>query len=142
VSQADQCVAKKADGSRCQIQSGLSERGLCLWHDEHRKVEAARARRRGGVTAGRRKRENRIRTVEAGQAPPPPESLEDAVEWASWATHAVATGLIDSRTAHEVGYLLNALRGALEKAHIAEEVRELREQLEVLRPGRRQGAGT
>ena len=36
---------------------------------------------------------------------------------------SVATGVIDARTAHEIGYLVNAFKASLEKADLLDELR-------------------
>ena len=56
-------------------------------------------------------------------APVPPKTLHDAVAWSSWAMRSVATGVIDARTAHEIGYLVNAFKASLEKADLLDELR-------------------
>ena len=56
-------------------------------------------------------------------APVPPKTLQDAVAWSSWAMRSVATGVIDARTAHEIGYLVNAFKASLEKADLLDELR-------------------
>lgn len=123
---------KPANGERCGVQGGsvqATDAGLlCLWHDPNRKEEADRARKKGG-----KRNRIRVRTVDPGETPPAPKTLEDVVRWASWATYAVATGEIDSRTAHEIGYLCNALERSLEKVNTAREVAEIQKQLTELR---------
>ncbi len=126
------CRAITEGGTRCKIQNSLSEDGLCLWHDPERAEEAARARRRGGRNGGR---VPKIRTAGMDEVPDPPQSVEDVVAWTSWATWAVATGKIDSRTAHEIGYLARALHAGLEKVDLSEEVEELRAMIERLQAG-------
>ena len=66
-------------------------------------------------------------------APVPPKTLQDAVAWSSWAMRSVATGVIDARTAHEIGYLVNAFKASLEKADLLDELRELRGQVDTLK---------
>lgn len=132
MSDHERCRAITEGGTRCKIQNSLSEDGLCLWHDPERAEEAARARRRGGRNGGRRPK---IRTAGADEVPDPPQTIEDVVAWTSWATWAVATGAIDSRTAHEIGYLARALQAGLEKTDLSEEVDELREMVEQLMAG-------
>lgn len=94
-------------------------------------VRASRAK--GAKRKAEKARDDGMRTVMPDDAPPPPESLDDAVLWASWAIAAVATGRIDGRTAHEVGYLLRAYMKGLDKAELGERVEELESKLAELR---------
>jgi hypothetical protein len=125
VSDPERCTAITDGGRRCRIKSGLSDAGLCLWHDPARADQAQRAR-----TGGRKPK---IRTADLDEVPAQPQSVEDVVEWCSWATLAVATGRIDSRTAHEIGYLARALESGLEKLDLAADISELRDQLAELK---------
>lgn len=67
--------------------------------------------------------------------PRAPETLQDAVEWSSWAIRSVATGEIDPRVGHEIGYLVNAFKAAVEKRDLLRELEELRAQLDEARKG-------
>ena len=97
-----ECTALKADGTRCRQGSSLNNDGLCLFHDPARKREAQAARKRGAKASAKAKMAQRIKTVDACEAPPKPETIADCVAYASWALGAVTTGAIDSRTAHEI----------------------------------------
>jgi hypothetical protein len=79
----------------------------CIWHDPYRQEEARAARRRGAESTNARSRRV-VKTADPLAVPGPPKTIEDAIEWASWAVWAVATGGIDARTAHECGYVLRA----------------------------------
>jgi hypothetical protein len=48
------------------------------------------------------------------------------VKFASWLTHAVCSGKIDARTAHEAGYALNVFKAAVEKRDYQREIASLR----------------
>ena len=43
--------------------------------------------------------------------------------------HAAASGIIDARLAHEIGVLVTAFRGALEKRDMLKEIAKLRADL-------------
>ena len=94
-------------GQLCRTEIGLSaSNGLCLFHDPDRADELLQIRRDGqrASVAAR----SRIRTANPHEAPAAPKTVEDAVEFASWAAWAVATGKIDARTAREAAYCLRA----------------------------------
>ena len=97
---------RKDDGGPCRqaVPAGAT---ACFWHDP-KKQEAARAARRRGADTTNGKRPPKFRTVTPEAAPPPPQTIEDATMWASWAVWAVATGTIDGKTGHEIGYVLRA----------------------------------
>jgi hypothetical protein len=77
--------------------------------------------------------------VTEAEAPAAPKTIEDAIEWASWATWAVSVGKLDARTGHEVGFLLRAfLDGRKHADKTDDRVKALRQQLEQLRA---QGGG-
>ena len=130
------CEGTKPDGERCRITVADGTR-LCIWHDRSQagRRRAATVRKRGGKESARKKLEGRIKTVSASEAPPAPETIQDCARWASWATHAVAVGLIDARTADAVGKLLNALQRALRDSKVESDVAELRAQVAELRRG-------
>ena len=91
------CEHVKADGEQCgsDVGPGFSR---CIWHDPVRQEEARAARRRGAAATNAKKRP-KYRTASKGSVPRRPETIEDAIEWASWAVWAVATGEVDARTA-------------------------------------------
>jgi hypothetical protein len=121
------CKATTLAGDQCRQSTSLNEQGLCIWHDASRKAEADAARARGGEGNSRRKPD--IRTVAAEDAPPTPETMDDAVAYAAWAVNAVATGAIDARTAREVNYGLTTFRMGLEKRDLLRQITELRAKL-------------
>lgn len=125
------CGYEKDDGETCRVDFALCKcHGQCFHHAPCRQEERREARKRGGRNAHAK---DGARTVPSDEAPPPPETLEDAVVWASWATYAVATGRIDARTGHEIGYLLRALQDGLKAVDVSERVEELREQVAELK---------
>ena len=132
---AVQCTATTQKGEQCRQHSTVDASGLCLIHadDPTRKRQLAAARSRGGKTAAKRRIDGKIRTVDASEAPPAPQTIEDCATWASWAVHAVAVGSIDARTGDTVGKLLNALQRALKDGRLVEDVTTLRAQIAELR---------
>jgi len=69
--------------------------------------------------------------------PKAPKSLDDAVAFASWLTHAVCVGTLDARTAHESAYALNCFKESVAKRDLQREIAALRDQLEALKKGPR-----
>lgn len=129
--QRPRCPTVKADGEQCGQKMNLQPDGLCLWHSPLAAETAQEARIRGGERCGeaRRAKRGEVKTVTPADAPPIPETLEDAVTYAAWAVHAVATGQIDARTAREVNYGLTTFRMGLEKRDLLRQIRELRAKL-------------
>jgi len=121
------CRGVIKDGTRCRTTFGLSEDGLCFSHDPLRAVELAAAQRARSDASGKRKRELR-ESLPPGM-PKAPKTLDDAVKWSSWALHAVASGIISDRTAHECAVLVTAFRGALDKRDLLREIGKLRADL-------------
>lgn len=132
------CGHVKDDGDRCGVRIALNPRnGLCVWHDPERRGRASEMRAKGGRNTGRARRQSParpVRVVDVTETPgPPPETLEDALLWASWAVHAVATGKMDAKTGHEVGFLLRAfLDGRRHLDKVDERIRKLQETLRKL----------
>lgn len=123
---ATQCRQVKGDGERCRVKVDLSTDGLCLWHDPERATLAKEVQVRGGYNSRNR---NRAVTVKPTDAPSAPKSLEDCVAYASWLTHAVVVGDIDSRTCKEAIAAVREVRMALEKRDLERMVEELKAQL-------------
>jgi len=84
-------------------------------------------RRAGGRAKAEASRRGKVALPEG--VPRAPRTLQDAVEWSSWAIRAVATGEIDPRVGHEIGYLVNAFKAAVEKRDLLHEIEGLRVQL-------------
>lgn len=141
MSDKERCEHPKEDGEGpCPNPIGLCRNcGHCRTHCDYApecdydEDEVRASRSKGAKRKAEKARDSKYRTVLDDEAPPPPESLEDAVQWASWATWAVATGKIDGRTAHEVGYLLRAYMKSLDKVELGERVQELEEKIAELR---------
>jgi len=127
------CIQVKANGERCGMDVA-NEGERCIWHDPGRRKEAREARRRGARRANQKRQTKGARTADPSKVPDRPRTVEDAVEWASWAVHAVATGEIDARTGHEIGYVLRAfLDGRKHADAIGDRVKELAAKLKTLR---------
>lgn len=119
-------------GKACGVTLNLSDvNGLCLQHDPMRRDELYAVR-----VAGSKARALKIQKEKAALpegVPPKPRTLKDAIQWASWATHSVATGEIDVRVAHEIAVLVREFRMALEKRALEEQVEELKKELAAAR---------
>lgn len=131
--ESERCEHVKDDGERCRVTNSVNpDTGLCYFHDPERREELQRARSKGGhATAAKRADDDRA--VPTHDAPDPPETLEDAVEWAAWASVQVATGRLDTSRANAVARLLKEFRQALERSEsreALERIEELRERVE------------
>lgn len=124
------CVGRTRRG-RCTIRANLrvgeDGRPLCIWHDPERKATASRMRRKGG-------RRHQLKELRRAQrVPPPPVTLDDAVRYASWITHAVATGALDARKGQIVVKAIEAFNRSFALAGKVREleatVRELKKRL-------------
>jgi hypothetical protein len=118
-------------GEPCRSPLGLGENGLCMNHDPERQAAARDVRAAGGRATGAAKRAARYTFPD--KVPPPPRTLDDAVKFASWLTHAVCSGDIDARPAHEAGYALNVFKAAVEKRDLQREIASLRSELAAAR---------
>ena len=115
-------------GKPCRSAISLStETGLCRVHDPARAKQVLEMRRAGARAKGEAVRRTRAALPEG--VPRAPETLQDAVDWSSWAIRAVATGEIAPRVGHEIGYLVNAFKSAVEKRDLLHEIEKLRVQL-------------
>lgn len=109
-----------AQGEPCEQSMNLNDQnGLCLWHDPTRKEQAQDARALGG------RNRSLTRTVTIADAPSPPKTLEDAVEFSSWLAHAVLVGAIDARTAEASSKAISVFRSVAEKRDLERKVRLL-----------------
>lgn len=105
----------------------LGPNGLCIYHDP---TQAEEVQRRQALGRERQNAQVRTQTLATKNGvPDAPKNLADAVVWASWAMHAVASGQLDARVGHEVGYLVNAFKAAVEKADLLTEIAQLRKDL-------------
>jgi hypothetical protein len=109
----------------------ISATGYCKHHDPERR-EQVRAEQRLGAQRGGKMRALKDLRERAGDVPPPPTTLDEAVAYAAWAVHAVATGRIDGRTGHEILYGLNIFKTAVKDRDIAREIKAMRERLDAL----------
>jgi hypothetical protein len=125
---APTCRGFKKDGTPCRVTFGLSPDGLCAPHDPAR-AEQMRAGVAKGVAIRQQMRVT-ARTILPEGMLRPPKTLDDAVRWSAWAMHAAVTGVIDARTAHEVGFLVNSFTASLQKRDLQREIAELRKQLD------------
>lgn len=120
-------------GGPCRQAVNLSPTtGLCVHHDPLRVDEARALARVGGVASGRAKRLQRIERMTTTPDNMPreePDTLERLARWHRWVTRAVATGLIDARTAHEITCSLKELRPVLIQIGLEKRVRELEAEL-------------
>ena len=110
------CTGTKTDGSPCLVTFALSPDGRCLFHDPAR-ADKVRAMRVNGGKAARpaRRPPNAAPLV----VPPAPKTFDDAVAYASWLTHAIASGALDPKQGREATQALNSFRTALDKRDIA-----------------------
>lgn len=122
-----QCRGITQSGERCPMQGGLSEDGLCLWHDPERAEEAQAARLRGQKNRG-----NGPKPPE-GEPPRPPETLNDLISWTAWIVSETAAGRLDHRTARALTYAIATSRVAMERRDLGEQVRKLERQLKQLK---------
>lgn len=121
------CQANRKDGSPCRVSFALSDDGLCSAHDP-----ARQAMREAALTKSVEVRQQRrivAKTVLPEGMLRRPKTLDDAVRWSAWSMHACVTGVIDARTAHEVGYLVNAFTASLQKRDMQREIEKLRAEL-------------
>jgi len=136
----NRCRATTVAGAHCQIASDLSVDGFCLWHDPLRTTEAQAARVQGNAAGNaspkRAGNAGAIKTVTPELAPRAPETLDDAVQFASWLSHAVVVGLIDARTCREAAYALGQFRFAVEKRDLVRDLRRLQDQVDGLKKRR------
>lgn len=127
------CGHPKRSGGTCR-QVVAAEGDVCIWHDPARQKEATEARQRAAAKTNAQRR--KTRTADPSEVPEPPKTIHDAIEWASWAVHAVATGKIDARTAHEMAYTLRAfMDGRRHADSVDERVKELAAKLDKLKEG-------
>lgn len=135
MTERERCGHPKSEGGDpCQSWPACDDCDRCWIHCPHVEEERAHARKKGGVNS--RKTDNEDQVVPFGDAPEPPETLDDAVRWASWAAMQVAVGGLDTSRANSVARLLKEFRQALEKS----ESREALEKIEAMRE-RLEGGG-
>ena len=123
----------KADGTPCGSVLGIQESGLCRVHDPECAQEVQEMRQAGGRASAKKKQE--ARAAEPEGCPPAPSTLEDATNFASWITRAVAVGVLHPRVGHEASFALRGFMSLLEKRDLLREIAALRAELkEAQRP--------
>lgn len=126
------CGAPTKAGTLCKCSMNISATsGLCMMHDPERKAERAAIHRAGGSASGVAR--TRAKAADPATVPPAPKTIEDAEKFASWLTHTVCSGGIDSRTAHEAAVCLREFRGAAEKRIMERAIKALRAELAAAR---------
>ena len=119
---------RNSKGLPCGVYLNLSpSTGLCLMHDPERAESRAELKRQGGQAAGAARRQARAAMPDG--VPRAPTNLEDSVKWSSWAMHAIATGEIDHKVGHEVGYLVARFTEAVSKRDLERQVKSLQARL-------------
>ncbi len=85
---------------------------------------------------GRRNRKT-VRTVAPDQVPggKPPETLDDAVTWASWLAFQIVTGELDPATVREANRSITTLKDAIHKRDLMARIRTLEKQVRELERG-------
>lgn len=86
-------------------------------------------RQRGGRKGARIARKLR------GSIPPPPQTLDDAVQLASWLTHAVLQGHVTPKQAQEATRAVAQFTRGLAARDVADRVRELEAQIKRFKKG-------
>lgn len=123
------CGAETKAGDPCESFPYCDDCGRCYTHCGHVAEEREQARARGGVaTAQKRKGEDPA--VPLGEAPQPPENLEDAAAWAAWAAHLCATGRLGNTRARSIAKLLDTFRRCVERGEARRQLEDTIERLE------------
>jgi hypothetical protein len=107
---------------------------MCVQHDPDRADQARALWAMGGRASGERKRRAKAALPEG--VPSAPRCLEDAVKWSSWTMRAIATGEIDARTGHEVGYLIARYVESVSKRDLEQRLEDALAQLKAYKAGR------
>lgn len=122
------CNATTKAGTPCRGTLNISATsGKCLMHDDERMAERAAMRTAGGNASKVAKM--KAKAANPANVPEAPRTLDDAVKFAAWLTHAVVVGELDARTAHESAYSLNCFKAAVEKRDLQKEIASLRSEL-------------
>ena len=124
---------KNERGEPCGTAMNLSPTsGLCVHHDPAR-VDEARALYKTGAAAAARA--THLRRIERQVTTPDnmpreePDTLARLARWHRWVVRAVATGLVDARTAREITGSLKELRPVLVQIGLEKRVKELEAEL-------------
>ena len=116
-------LGNKVDGTPCgslHVDPGTS---YCPAHGPGSGPRMRERGRRGAEATAARNRGKGV--VDSEKAPDPPESMADAADIASWATHAVITGALDPRVSREVSNMLREYRAARKESDLDQRVRAL-----------------
>ncbi len=127
------CSAKNVEGRKCRYNGPLFQDELCLWHSQT--PEAVEGRERVRRRAGSR-RSKKIRIATADEAPPEPKSLQDCIDWMSWAARATATGIIDSGTSRQITGAIAELRRLIDAYQLERRIKELEQTIARLKKER------
>lgn len=126
----------KADGTPCASMLGLSDAGLCSFHDPERADAAQAMRSRGGIASAATKRRRREAAKDDERrrkgVPKRPDNLEEASAFSSWAFHAVASGEIDGDTNRSIQYGVSVFKSTIEKRDLERRIKQLTKQVEIL----------
>jgi hypothetical protein len=119
------CKSQKG-GKLCRAPALKDGEGFCFMHSKNPDIieKRAAARSKAGKRTGGHNR-RKIRFAPAGEAPPPPKTVEEAVAYASWATHAVAVGIIDPQVGATIQRLLREFREGKARPDIEKRIGEL-----------------
>lgn len=119
------CRGTTADGDPCGSPV-VDEDGWCPAHGPDGDERMREIARKGGEATARKHRGG----VDPEDVPEAPETIEDAVVWAAWAARAAATGELSTSRANAAAKLLREFRQALERREAAEQLEEIRRQIE------------
>jgi len=120
------CKAKTKKGIRCTVSWGLSDAGLCLWHDPDRRERAREVRSKGGK-ANKRKFD---------EAPPRLETLDDAVTCTAWVFNQAALGNLPERRADVMVKAVRQFQSAINLRDLERQAAELKRQVKELKKRR------
>ncbi len=116
------CKGVKENGQTCR-QAPLSDHDYCFWHSPEHKVEAAEARRLGGL---RRRREKTLQGAYAFEGLNSLDDIKRLLEIAIMDTLALENSVARSRT---IAYLAQVGIKALEAGEYEERIRALESML-------------
>ena len=124
------CKALKKDGSSCPVEARPS--GYCWVHDPELAVSRSRGRRQGG------KSRSKPAAVLPATAPDlPVRTVTDVVALLAESINQTRKGGLDPKVANAIGYLSSVLLRALQDSDLAEQLAELRQELEELKDAER-----
>lgn len=126
-----QCKGTTAAGKPCRSPLVDPETGYCAAHGPGASARMAERGAKGARATAKKLKGKGV--VKPGEAPPPPETVEDAKHYASWAMDAVATGRLDYRVGNVIQGLCREFRSATKEAALEAEVAELREVVATLK---------